>query len=397
MNHYVLVLNCGSSSLKFSVVNPDNGDEPFKGIAERLNTNETGSLTIKTANSKQQTDLTPSTHEQALLEIVQALKNQGLAESISAVGHRVVHGGEYFSQSVVIDDSVRDKIADCIRLAPLHNPAHVTGIDAARKAFPNLTQVAVFDTAFHQQMPEKAYLYALPYELYQRHGIRRYGFHGTSFRYISAQLPQCLGIEKPKAVVCHLGNGGSLAAIDGDHSLDTTMGLTPLEGLVHGTRSGDIDPAIPTLLCQQNGMTPDSVSDLLWKQSGLLGLSGISNDCRTLEEALEQGNEAAQRAMHVYCYRLAKLIAAQVVALGGLDALVFTGGIGENSSYVRSQAVKALGFLGLHIDASKNDATIRGKQENIASAESLPIWVIPTNEEWLIAHDAHQLAQGKTL
>ncbi len=397
MRYYVLVLNCGSSSVKFSVVDPNSGHEPFKGLAERLNGTEAGSITFKTDQGKQQSTLTPSTHEQALFEIVRALKAIGLEDQLTAVGHRVVHGGEYFSASVIIDDEVRDKIADCIRLAPLHNPAHVLGIDAARKAFPNLTQAAVFDTAFHQQMPEKAFLYALPYELYEQHDIRRYGAHGTSYRFIASQLTELLSKKRPKTVVCHLGNGGSLAAIDGDHSLDTTMGLTPLEGLVHGTRSGDIDPAIPAILCEQNGMTPKEVSNMLWKESGLLGLSGISNDCRTLEETLKDGSEAAKRAMDVYCYRLAKHIAGQVVALGELDALVFTGGIGENSSYVRCHTVAQLSFLGLAIDKEKNKATVGGKQGNIATGGSLPILVIPTNEELLIARDAHQLAQGNIL
>lgn len=392
MSAYVLVLNCGSSSLKFALVATQSGDEPFKGVAERLGQDE-GALTIQSNGNKQTLTLTPATHEEALAQLVLTLKKAGLVDKIKAVGHRVVHGGEYFSESVVIDEDSRAKIADCIRLAPLHNPAHITGIDAARVAFPELVQVAVFDTAFHQKMPEKAFLYALPYELYERKAIRRYGFHGTSFRYVAMKLPELLGIERPKTVVCHLGNGGSLAAIDGDYSLDTTMGLTPLEGLVHGTRSGDIDPALPSLLAEQFDKSADEVAAMLWKQSGLLGLSGLSNDCRTLEQAMSEGNEAAARALIVYCYRLAKHIAAQVVALGQLDALVFTGGIGENSSFVRETTVTQLGFLGLQLDKDVNRKMVGGKRGNIAKVGSKPVWVVPTNEELLIARDTATLAK----
>lgn len=392
MSHYILVLNCGSSSLKFSVIDPLNGNEPFKGLAERLGVGLEGNITFKTNTGKSEEKLNPGTHQEALHHIVTALEKEGLMQEIKAVGHRIVHGGEYFAESVLIDDDAREKIADCIRLAPLHNPAHITGIDAAREAFPHLKQVAVFDTAFHQHMPEKAYLYALPYKLYQDNKIRRYGAHGTSYRYIASQLPAKLGTDKHKVIVAHLGNGGSVAAVCGDHSLDTTMGLTPLEGIVHGTRSGDVDPALFGILTEQMGMTPKEVDNMLWKESGLLGLSGISNDCRTIEEEMAKGNAAAIRAIDVYCYRLAKHIAAQMVALGGADALVFTGGIGENSSIVREYTVKMLEFMGFQLDKNKNNATIRGKEGNIAATGSKPIWVIPTNEELMIARDTDSLA-----
>ena len=393
MSHYIFVLNCGSSSLKFSVINPENGEEPLKGLAERLGVGGIGNITIKNAAGEifeQQLD--PGTHQEALHVIVEALKREGLMDKIKAVGHRIVHGGEYFAESVLVDDDVREKIVDCIRLAPLHNPAHVTGIDAAREAFPDLKQVVVFDTAFHQHMPQRAFIYALPYKLYSDNKIRRYGFHGTSYRYIASQLPEKLGIAKPKAVVAHLGNGASLAAVDFDHSVDTTMGLTPLEGVVHGTRSGDVDPAIFGILTGQMGMSPKEVDDMLWKQSGLLGLSGISNDCRTIEEAYAKGDEAAIRTMDVYCYRLAKNIAAQMVGLGGADAIVFTGGIGENSSLVREKSIALLEFLGFKLDKAKNDATFRGKEGNIAAAGSKPVWVIATNEELMIARDTDALS-----
>lgn len=393
MSGYVLVLNCGSSSLKFAVIDPGSGEEVCKGLAERLG-QPGGVVKLKYQGNTDESALEPSSHEAALTYIEQALKRYGLEERLRAVGHRVVHGGEYFSASVRIDAAVRDKIADCIRLAPLHNPAHVTGIDAAVRAFPDLAQVAVFDTAFHQRMPEKAYLYALPMALYREHHIRRYGFHGTSYRYVAAQMPDLLNKSRPKLVICHLGNGGSVAAIDGDHSVDTTMGLTPLEGIVHGTRCGDVDPAVPTLLIEQFGKTAPQVGDILWKQSGLLGLSGISNDCRTLEEALAEGNADAKRALDVYCYRLAKHIAAQMVALGGCDALVFTGGIGENSPFVRAQTVEQLKFLGFVLDADSNAATMRGKQGVISAPGSTPVWVVPTNEELLIARDTAALCGG---
>lgn len=396
MHHYVLVINCGSSSLKFAVIDPETGDSPLKGLAERLSQNsEQGAFSYKTANGeKKSIYFSPSTHEAAMNEIVTVLKQLDLLSEIKAIGHRVVHGGEYFTVSVRLDDDVRNKIADCIRLAPLHNPAHLIGIDAAQHIFPNLPQTVVFDTAFHQQMPEHAYLYALPYRFYKEFHIRRYGFHGTSYRYIASKLPELLGIERPKAVVCHLGNGGSVAAIDGDHSVDTTMGLTPLEGIVHGTRSGDIDPAIPTILIEQFGMDVSEVSEVLWKKSGLLGLSEISNDCRTLEEEVEKGNPAAIRSLAVYCYRLAKHIASQMVALNGCDVLVFTGGIGENSSYVRECTVAHLGFLGFSIDNILNKEVLFGKTGRISPSGSKPIWVIPTNEELMIARDALELSKN---
>ncbi len=390
MSKYILVLNCGSSSLKFSVMNPDSGEEPFKGIAERLVGAGPGTITIKHGNDKQEYEIAP-THQAALDKIVEELKAAGFFEQIKAVGHRIVHGGEYFSESVVITDEVVEKIEACIALAPLHNPAHVVGIKAARHSFPTLTQVVVFDTAFHQRLKEHAYLYALPYKYYTDHKIRRYGFHGTSYRYVAGQLPRLLGIEKPKSVICHLGNGGSVAAVNFDHSEDTTMGLTPLEGIVHGTRSGDIDPGTIAIFGNL-GMDVKAIDNLLWKESGLLGLSGLSNDCRTLEEAHATGNLNATRALQVYAYRLAKHIAAQAVALNGFDALVFTGGIGENSALLRQWTVERLGFLGLTLDSAKNEATFRGKEGNIAAAGSKPIWVVPTNEELLIARDTDALS-----
>lgn len=393
MSSLILVVNCGSSSVKFALIDPHRGDEPLKGIAERLGAaSDAASITFK-HERKETLPLTESTHLEALKAIVDKLKSLGLYEQVVGVGHRVVHGGEYFSQSVRINDDVREKIVDCIRLAPLHNPAHIAGIDAARHAFPDLPQVAVFDTAFHQHMPERAYLYPLPYELYTKTGIRRYGFHGTSYRYIAARAQQLMQDFQAKIIVAHLGNGGSVAAIDGDHSVDTTMGLTPLEGIVHGTRCGDIDPAIPTMLIEQEGMTVEAVNQLLWKESGLLGLSQRSNDARTLEDAALEQDTGALRALSIYAYRLAKHIAAQMVALNGTDALVFTGGIGENSSYIRESVLKHLACLGWTLDVHKNDSTIRGQEGRIDKGRGPQVWVIPTNEELLIAQDTWQLMQ----
>lgn len=392
MQKYVLVVNCGSSSLKYAVVDAQNGDTPLSGNAERL-TGGTGEMSVKFNGNKESMSVEPGTHAKALEMIVSVLQKHDLMDKICAVGHRVVQGGAYFSESVAIDDEVRAKLVELIPLAPVHNPAHVSGIDGAMKAFPNLKHVAVFDTAFHAKMPERAYLYPLPYNYYTEHKVRRYGFHGTSFRYVSARTAEVLGKTNPRLVICHLGNGASIAAVDGDHSVDTTMGLTPLEGIVHGTRSGDIDPAIHGFMARQMGMNIEQIEDVLWKKSGLLGLSGISNDCREIEEAVEEGNEAAKRTMDVYCYRLAKHIASQMVAVGGIDALVFTGGIGENSDYVRREAVKYLAFMGIALDEAKNKETFRGKEGHIESSNSsTPVLVIPTNEELLIARDAARLA-----
>ncbi len=393
MSQYVLVINCGSSSVKFALIDPVSGDSPLKGLAEQLGqTGEVGQFTAKMGDNKEKLTLDPGTHEKALEVLVDVLEKQGFMDKVISVGHRIVHGGEYFSEAVLINDDVRNKIEECSRLAPLHNPAHIVGIDAARKCFVDLPQVAVFDTAFHQKMPEKAYLYALPYEFYKNYHIRRYGMHGTSYRYISTQLPKLLGQEKVKAVVCHLGNGGSVGALDTDHTVDTTMGVTPLEGIVHGTRTGDIDPAIPGLLVTEFGHSVEEVNDILWKRSGLLGVSGISNDCRTLEEEMEKGNEAAIRALEIYCYRLAKHVAAQMVALNGCDVLVFTGGIGENSEFIRRRTVEQLAFLGFELDDELNGTVLYGKEGAINREGSKAIWVVPTNEELMIARDTAELA-----
>lgn len=390
----VLVINCGSSSLKFAVIDLVSEKEVLKGLAEKLGNDNEGVINISFNNEKISHLLDPANHQTALEFLQNQLDKWQLKQNIIAIGHRVVHGGEFFSQSVVIDENVINKIADCAVFAPLHNPAHLVGIEAAKKAFKDLPQVAVFDTAFHQQMPEKAFLYPLPYSYYQDWHIRKYGFHGTSCRYIADQLPKLLQKDCPKVVVCHLGNGGSVTAINCDHSVDTTMGITPLEGLVQGTRCGDIDPALPLLLAKQFNLSNDEIDKDLWKESGLLGLSQLSNDCRQLELAYEGNHQGAKRALEVYCYRLAKHIAAQMVGLNGADGLIFTGGIGENSSFIRQKTVEYLAFLGFFIDENQNEITIRGKSDLISASNSKPIWVIPTNEELVIAQDTAKLIEN---
>jgi len=386
----VLVINCGSSSLKFAVIDAHREITSIKGNAEALG-QENATLSYTQNGKKYTISIATADHASALQRIVGILKTHRLLEHIKAIGHRVVHGGTHFSSSVIIDARTRDLIARCSVLAPLHNPAHVIGIDAAQQVFANLAQVAVFDTAFHQHMPEKAFRYPLPKKLSADYHIRRYGFHGTSYRYVMERLTQLTDKPLSAVIICHLGNGGSVAAVKDGRSVDTTMGLTPLEGLVHGTRSGDIDPAIIGILHEQFSMPLDDINQMLWQQSGLLGLSGLSNDCRTLEQAMHNGHDDARLALEIYCYRLAKHIAAQMVALEGCEALVFTAGIGENSAFVRAKTIDNLRYLGFAMNKAANNATIGGKSGLIASACSKPIWVIATDEELMIARDAARL------
>lgn len=391
----VLVLNCGSSSLKFAVIDATTGDEKLSGIAECLHLDD-ARIKWKLDGAKGSADLgVGAAHQEALDFIVQTIlpNKPELAAELIAIGHRVVHGGEKFTQSVVIDDAVVKGIEDCSTLAPLHNPAHLVGISAAKHAFPSLPNVAVFDTAFHQTMPEQAYLYALPYQLYTDNGIRRYGMHGTSHYYISLKAAEILNkpVEELNIINCHLGNGGSVCAIKGGHSVDTSMGMTPLEGLVMGTRCGDIDPAIIFHLHDALGMSLDDIHRILTKESGLQGLTQVTSDCRFVEDNYET-KEEAKRAMDIYCYRLAKYIASYTAALDGrLDAVVFTGGIGENSAPIRELTLNRLGLLGFKVNTEANLATRFGKQGIISEPGSTVAMVIPTNEEWVIARDAANL------
>ncbi|MCO7188451.1 MULTISPECIES: acetate kinase [unclassified Pseudoalteromonas] len=393
---HVLVLNCGSSSLKFAIIDPNTAQEHLSGLAERLGESDP-QIKYKHEGQKHVVTLnTGDAHQVAIDKLVELVKSLGLDKELVAVGHRVVHGGEHFTHSALIDDTVRQAIVKTADLAPLHNPANLLGIDAATQAFSHLPQVAVFDTAFHQSMAPTAYLYALPYELYKSHGLRRYGFHGTSHYFVSTQAIKALDLEQKSSriITAHLGNGCSVCAIKDGKSVDTSMGLTPLEGLIMGTRSGDIDPGLFSYLVNQLAYSVEQVDTLLNKQSGLLGISELSNDCRTIEEAAADGHPQATLALDMFCYRLAKQIASFAVPLGGVDALVFTGGIGENSDVIRAKVVEQLGFLGMEIDAQANLDARFGKEGEITRAgAATKAWVIPTNEEWVIAHDAAQLAQ----
>lgn len=395
-NKLVLVLNCGSSSLKFAVINASNGDEVISGLAECFNLPD-ARIKWKIAGKKGATNLPAnSAHSQAISYIVEEIikKEEGLAEQFAAVGHRIVHGGEKFTESVIIDEEVLDGIEECASLAPLHNPAHILGIKAAQAAFPTLPQVAVFDTAFHQTMPAKAFMYALPYNLYKQEHVRRYGMHGTSHLFVTHEAAKALNkpVSETNVISAHLGNGASVTAIKNGKSVDTSMGMTPLEGLVMGTRCGDIDPSIIEYLVTRKGYSLTGVMDMLQKQSGLLGISGISSDFRDITENYEKGNERATLAMEMFSYRLAKYIASYAVPLERIDAIIFTGGIGENSYVVRAKILELLSIFGYQVDAEKNKAATLGEQ-GIITADGSPIaMVIPTNEEWVIAQDSVKLA-----
>ncbi|WDE09760.1 acetate kinase [Thalassomonas haliotis] len=393
---HVLVINCGSSSVKFSIINTRSGEAVLTGLAERLLSNK-ASFTLHYQQQSEHFSLqAPYDHQAAVAALVQQLSKLELLEILSAVGHRVVHGGEQFCQPALITKEVKQAIADLSRLAPLHNPANLTGIHAAEKALGHLPQVAVFDTAFHQSMPKKAYLYGLPYALYQEHAIRKYGFHGSSHSFVAGQAANFIG--KPASqcsfISAHLGNGCSITAIQAGQSVDSSMGFTPLEGVVMGSRSGDVDPGIIFHLIEHLAYSPEQVHQLLNKDSGLLGLSGLSNDCRELEQAaFQQGNHRAKLALEIFCYRIAKYIAALCAGLTSLDGLIFTGGIGENSSYVREQIINQLSLLNFHLDQDKNRETRFGKSDDISTPSSRYALVIPTNEEGVIASQSVQVLQ----
>ncbi|KZN44632.1 acetate kinase [Pseudoalteromonas luteoviolacea] len=393
---HVLVLNCGSSSLKFAIIDSSSAQEHLSGLAERLG-ESSPQIKYKFNGEKHVVALANGdAHEVAINKLVELVKTLKLDQQLVAVGHRVVHGGEHFTHSALITDSVLEAIKQTATLAPLHNPANLLGIEAASEAFATHPQVAVFDTAFHQTMDPKAFLYALPYELYKKHSIRRYGFHGTSHYYVSARAIDLLGlVGKPsKIVTAHLGNGCSVCAVKDGKSVDTSMGLTPLEGLVMGTRSGDIDPGLFAYLVNQMNYTASQIDTLLNKESGLLGISELSNDCRTIEESAAEGHAQAQLALDIFCFRLAKQIASFAVPLNGIDALVFTGGIGENSDVIRANVVKQLEFLGFTLNDEQNLAARFGNEGIITELTAIPkAMVIPTNEELVIAQDAAKLAQ----
>jgi acetate kinase len=407
----ILVLNCGSSSVKFQIIATDldliadNRDLRLaRGSLERVGGEAIVSLQSEGKEAQRSTAKLRDTRAAVELIVRWACSEAGIAQiqsvaDIHAVGHRVVHGGERFTQSVAIDDAVLRGIEDCIELAPLHNPTNIKGIVAAREVFGNgLPQVAVFDTAFHQTLPEHAYLYAIPYQLYRRYRIRRYGFHGTSHRYVAYRYRQLRGIERDQTnvITLHLGNGCSIAGIRAGDSLDTSMGLTPLEGLVMGTRSGDIDPAIVDFIGAKEGLATHEVETLLNKQSGLLGISGLTHDMRELlEEERDNNDRRAHLAIEIFCYRARKYIGAFLAAVGGAEAVVFTGGIGENSPEIRSRICTGLEWAGLELEPKKNADAVSGSEGVISKDNSrLAAYVIPTDEELLIARDTVRCVEG---
>ena len=393
----VLVINCGSSSLKYQLINSDSEEVLAKGLCERIGID--GRLVYqKEGLDKEITEAPMPTHKEAIQMVLDALVNpktgavKSLAE-IDAVGHRVVHGGEKFSDSVVITEEVIAQVEECNDLAPLHNPANIIGIRACQALMPNVPMAGVFDTAFHQTMPEKAYLYGLPYEYYEKYKVRRYGFHGTSHSFVSKEAASYLGMDlnNSKIIVAHLGNGASVSAVLNGKCVDTSMGLTPLEGLVMGTRSGDIDPSIMEFIAKKENLDIDGVMNVLNKKSGVAGMSGVSSDFRDLEAAYNEGNKRAIAAVEVFSYRVAKYIGAYAAAMNGVDAIAFTAGIGENTSFVREKIMAYLGYLGIKIDRVTNDKT-RGVEALISTADSsVKVCVIPTNEELAICRETVKL------
>ena len=388
----VLVINCGSSSLKYQLINSDTEDVLAKGLCERIGID--GRLVYQKAGcDKEITEAAMPTHKEAIQMVLDALVNDktGAIKSLSevnAVGHRIVHGGEKFASSVVITDEVLEAVAQCNDLAPLHNPANLIGINACKELMLGVPMVAVFDTAFHQTMPEKAYLYGLPYEYYENYKVRRYGFHGTSHSFVSKETARFLGmdLENSKIIVCHLGNGASISAVKDGKCVDTSMGLTPLEGLVMGTRSGDIDPAIMEYIAKKEDLDIAGVMNVLNKKSGLEGISGLSSDFRDLTAGAKEGNKRAIAAIEVFCYRVAKYVGSYVAAMNGVDAIAFTAGIGENVGLVREKVCSYLGYLGITLDAEANAKS--GDDCVISAADSkVKVAVIPTNEELAICRE----------
>jgi len=391
----VLVLNCGISSARFSVIHSATGHEYVSGLAQRLGTAQ-ATLEWKIDGQRRSRDLPGADHDSALRTVVNLLEELRLDGDLAAVGHRVVHGGTLFSGSIPVTPEVVAKLTECIPLAPLHNPPNLLGIKVAQELFPGLPQVVVFDTAFHQTMPPRAYLYAVPYEWFERHEVRRYGFHGTSHRYVSEQAVRQLGLDPcdNAIVTAHLGNGCSLAAVRDGKSMDTTMGLTPLDGVVMGTRSGTIDPSIIAHMKKALNCTAEEVMDVLNKRSGLLGVSGLSSDMLTLQAAAEQGHERAGLAIDKFCYSVAKAAAGMIVSMGRVDALVFTGGIGENQVEVRARVIDLLAFAGFALDPHANEFHGRALNGRITRTTSPMAAVIATNEELAIAMDTARIVGG---
>ena len=395
----VLVINCGSSSLKYQLIDMNDEKVLAKGLAERIGIE--GSQVKHEATGKEKKVYTEplATHKEAINTVLKALVDPEFGavkslEEIDAIGHRVVHGGEKFAGSVLITDEVIKTMEECTDLAPLHNPPNIIGINACKELLPNTPMAGTFDTAFHQTMPEEAFIYPLPYELYKELGIRRYGFHGSSHKYVAQRIGEILNkdIKDLKIITCHLGNGASVTAIKDGISVDTSMGLTPLEGLVMGTRCGDIDPAIVTFLMEKKGLSIKEVNNLMNKESGVLGLSGVSSDFRDIENEAEKGNKRAQLALDKFYYTVRKYIGSYAAAMGGVDVVIFTAGLGENSAPAREEICKGLEFLGIEVDPIKNN--VRGKEVEVSKDNSkVKVFVIPTNEELMIARETKSLVK----
>lgn len=394
----ILVINCGSSSLKYQLINSETEGVLAKGLCERIGID--GMLTYQPeGGEKEKSEIAMPTHTEAINAVLAALTNEktGVIKSLSevgAVGHRVVHGGEKFTSSCLINDESMKAIEECNDLAPLHNPANLIGIRACQELMPGVPMVAVFDTAFHQTMPEVAYTYGIPYEYYEKYKVRRYGFHGTSHSYVSKRTAEIVGkpYDQMKIIVCHLGNGASISAVNCGKSVDTSMGLTPLEGLVMGTRSGDLDPAIIDFVGKKEGLSLDEMNEVLNKKSGMLGISGVSSDGRDLDAAAEAGNKRAQLALDVFDYRVIKYIGAYAAAMNGVDAIAFTAGIGENNIKMRKDVCKNLTYLGVKLDEEKNN--VRGEERIISTDDSkVQVLLVPTNEELAIARETLALVK----
>lgn len=395
----ILVINCGSSSLKYQLINSESEEVLAKGLCERIGIDGSCITHQPKGGEKVKTEIAMPTHTQAVAAVIEKLTDEkvGVVKSlaeIDAVGHRIVHGGEKFASSVVIDEEVMKAIEDCNDLAPLHNPANLIGINSCREIMPDVPMVAVFDTAFHQTMPKKAYLYGLPYEYYEKYKVRRYGFHGTSHDFVSNRVAEIMGRKREdlKIIVCHLGNGASVSAVKNGKCVDTSMGLTPLEGLIMGTRSGDMDPAICDFICAKEGLTSAEMNTVLNKKSGVLGMSGVSSDFRDVEAAANEGNHQAAAALDAFYYRVAKYIGAYTAAMNGVDAIAFTAGVGENNIGGRVEICKYLGYLGTEIDLDKNN--VRGEERIISKDGSkVTLMAIPTNEELAIARQTLALVK----
>ena len=392
----VFILNAGSSSLKYQLMNPESQEVLASGLCERIGID--GRLIHEANDLKIKKDLAMPTHKEAIAIVLEALtQGEGKVidsiEEIDSIGHRVVHGGEFFSESVIIDNDVISKLESLIPLAPLHNPAHIIGINICKELMPTKPNVAVFDTAFHQTMEPAAFMYALPYDDYKNHGVRKYGFHGTSHYYVSDQASKMLNKENSKVIVCHLGNGSSICAVQDGKSVDTSMGLSPLEGLVMGTRSGDLDPAVLAYLMEKKEMSAEQLVNYLNKSSGLLGISGISSDLREIIEASTNGDEKALLAIDMKCNRIKKYICSYAGILGGVDAICFTAGIGENADLIREKVCSGLEFMGISLDKEKNKVRNSENREINTDNSKTKIFIIPTNEELVIARDTYKLTK----